>query len=48
MFSALEGEKALFRAFVFKMFSALGVYAADGYKVAMRSGELRRGTWGII
>jgi hypothetical protein len=48
MFSALAREKAFFRPFVFKMFSALGVCALDGYKVAMQSVALRLGRCGII
>jgi len=48
MLSALVGEKPLFRPFVFKMFSALGVCPVSGHKVAMKSVPVRLGGWGII
>ena len=48
MLSAFVGEKALFRPFVFKMFSALGVCAVIGHKVAMQSVAAKARRCGII
>jgi len=48
MFSASFLKKALFRPFVFKMFSGLGVCVVSGHKVAMQSGPVRLGRCGII
>jgi hypothetical protein len=40
MFSALFYKKAVFRAFVFGMFSALGVFPENRHLVANKSGRV--------
>ena len=48
MLTALEGENPVFRSFVFKMLTALGVGVVVGHKVAMQSVLLRLGRCDII
>jgi hypothetical protein len=43
MFSAFAAEKALFRPFVFSMFSALGKLSLDGRNVATEFGGIEAG-----
>jgi hypothetical protein len=38
MLTALEAKKALFRPFVFKMLTALGIFPMDGHNVATEFG----------
>jgi hypothetical protein len=43
MFSGLVYEKSLFRPFVFKQFSGLGVFLVSGQEVAMQLGGVEAG-----
>jgi hypothetical protein len=43
MFSGLVYEKSLFRPFVFKQFSGLGVFRAGGQAVATQLGGVEAG-----
>jgi hypothetical protein len=48
MFSGLAHENRLFRPFIFKMFSGLGVCAMNGHKVVMHSVGVRLGACAFI